>query len=587
MNLSNHRKQNFLYGSVILMASTIIVKLIGCLFKIPLTNLIGSSGMGYFNTSYYLFNLVYALSVAGLPMAVARMVAKSCAIGNYKNVRKIQKISSMGFLITGLLGSLILLVFSGPYVVRAHNPDAYWCTVLMAPSIFFCCISSAYRGYYEGLQDMYPTAISQIIEAAIKLIIGYVLAWYIIKVGWQQYNETGKIFGKIVSEDLAENTIIKYSAAGAILGVTISTLFGSLYIWLRHVVKGDSISQQSLLQSPQADCAMNILKQLLQIAVPICLAAVVMNVSGFIDSQTMLKRLEIALNKNSDIVLSQYNGLIPSSMKIFRIPNFLFGAYSGMAVNIFNLVPSLVTSFSISILPAVTSAITKNDITELKKNMECVLRVTNLLAMPSALALIFLSKPILIALYGSRLQEAMIATRSLSLLGFASIMVALAMPINSMLQAIGKITVPAKLMIIGVIVKFILNQYLIPMPSININGAPIATIACYLIVFSFGLWILIKNTKISLNIKSVFIKPMIAAIICIMSAHLSFSILSRIKYIAQVKHGLLALMIAIVISCIIYLISLILLRAIEKNDILMLPKGKIFVKTLEKYDFLG
>ena len=587
--MSTHKKQNFLYGSVILIVSTVIVKLIGCLFKIPLQNLIGATGMGYFSTSYSLFNLFYALSVAGLPMAVARMVAKSSTNHEYKNVRKILKIANISFIITGLVGSILMACLAKIYVnTFTSNPDAYWCTIMMAPSILFCCISSAYRGYYEGLQNMYPTAISQVIEAVFKLIIGYFAAKYIMTLGWQQYYQTGHIFGEIVTNpNDAENIILKFAAAGAIFGITISTFLGALYIFIRHITKGDGILKSNLKDSLPAESTQSIFKQLLKISIPICLAAAVMNIAAFIDTKTMVQRLSIALSKNSDIILSQYHGLIPSNMSLSKIPNFLYGAYTGMSINLYNFIPSLTTAFSISILPVITAAITKNDRDALKQNMECVLRITTLLCAPPSLALIVLANPILISLYGSRVNEAMIAVFPLRLLGVAALLVSLVMPINSMLQAIGKVNAPAKLMIIGVCFKLLINKYLISLPSININGAPIGTIFCYSIVVVLGLYILLKTTSVSLNIKSVFIKPIFGSIICVAAAYLSLQLLNKISFLKNIHHGLISVIIAIIISVFIYIISLFLLRAIEKNDIKMLPGGKIFLKTLEKYHFFS
>ncbi len=568
-------KQNFLLGSIILISSTVIVKIIGCFFKIPLQNLIGSVGMGYFSTSYALFNLVYALSVAGLPMAVARMVAKSNANHEHKNTRKILKISTLGFLITGFLGTVLMMFFSKYYVDSfTSNPDAYWCTVLMAPSILFCCISSAYRGYYEGLQNMYPTAISQVIEAVVKLIVGYFAAWYIIKIGWEQYHSSCVVFGQFVTDITeAENTILKFAAAGAIFGVTVSTFLGALYIFLLYMIRKDGITHSQILNSKPADSAKNIAKQLLEISIPICLAAAVMNVASFVDTKTMIKRLSIAIAKNPKELMAQYLHLLPRNLKFSKVPNFLYGAYCGMSVNIFNLIPSFTTAFAISILPAVTSAITKNDYSELKKNMECVLRVTNLICVPASMALTVLARPILMALYGSRANEAMIAVMPLRLLGIAALFVSLAMPINSMLQAVGKVKVPARLMVIGVIVKLILNQYLICIPQININGAPIGTIICYLFVVVGGLRVLLRTTNVDLNVKSVFVKPVIGGTICVASAYLFSELLSKVQWLHSIKHGLISLLLAILMSVVVYFVSLILLRAIEKDDVLMLPGG--------------
>lgn len=156
--MSAKQKQNFLHGALILMSATVIVKIIGYFFKVPLKGIIGVSGFGYFNAAYGLFNTLYALSVAGMPIAVSRMVAQNMQQGRYRDVRKIKRLSTVSFLCTGLLGTLLMFAGAGPYVRFAENPNAFLAVFVMAPAIFFVCVSSSYRGYYEGLRNMYPTA---------------------------------------------------------------------------------------------------------------------------------------------------------------------------------------------------------------------------------------------------------------------------------------------------------------------------------------------------------------------------------------------------------------------------------------------
>ena len=170
--MSAKQKQNFLHGALILMSATVIVKIIGYFFKVPLKGIIGVSGFGYFNAAYGLFNTLYALSVAGMPIAVSRMVAQNMQQGRYRDVRKIKRLSTVSFLCTGLLGTLLMFAGAGPYVRFAENPNAFLAVFVMAPAIFFVCVSSSYRGYYEGLRNMYPTAWSQISEALVKLACG-------------------------------------------------------------------------------------------------------------------------------------------------------------------------------------------------------------------------------------------------------------------------------------------------------------------------------------------------------------------------------------------------------------------------------
>ena len=142
VSLSAKQKQNFLHGALILMSATVIVKIIGYFFKVPLKGIIGVSGFGYFNAAYGLFNTLYALSVAGMPVAVARMVAQNMQQGRYRDVRKIKRLSTISFLCTGLLGTLLMFAGAGPYVRFAENPNAFLAVFVMSPAIFFLFLSS-------------------------------------------------------------------------------------------------------------------------------------------------------------------------------------------------------------------------------------------------------------------------------------------------------------------------------------------------------------------------------------------------------------------------------------------------------------
>lgn len=190
VSLSAKQKQNFLHGALILMSATVIVKIIGYFFKVPLKGIIGVSGFGYFNAAYGLFNTLYALSVAGMPVAVARMVAQNMQQGRYRDVRKIKRLSTISFLCTGLLGTLLMFAGAGPYVRFAENPNAFLAVFVMSPAIFFVCVSSSYRGYYEGLRNMYPTAWSQISEALAKLACGLLFSSSAVRMAWR--NTSGR-----------------------------------------------------------------------------------------------------------------------------------------------------------------------------------------------------------------------------------------------------------------------------------------------------------------------------------------------------------------------------------------------------------
>ena len=176
-------KQNFLQGAFILVLATVLVKVVGAIFKIPLKPMIGGVASGFFSSAYGLFTPIYSVCVAGLPIAVSRMVAETSARGRYRDSRKIFRLSLVVFFVVGFVAMLIIAAFAKPFVMIQKSPGAIWAVLAIAPAVFFGCIMSAYRGYYEGLRNMTPTASSQLIEAVAKLIVGLALAFIVVQIG--------------------------------------------------------------------------------------------------------------------------------------------------------------------------------------------------------------------------------------------------------------------------------------------------------------------------------------------------------------------------------------------------------------------
>lgn len=580
VSLSAKQKQNFLHGALILMSATVIVKIIGYFFKVPLKGIIGVSGFGYFNAAYGLFNTLYALSVAGMPVAVARMVAQNMQQGRFRDVRKIKRLSTIAFLCAGLLGSLLMLAGAGPYVRLAQNPNAFLSVFVMSPAIFFVCASSSYRGYYEGLRNMYPTAWSQVLEALVKLVCGLLFACAAIRMGMEEYEGSGTVFGALVSTpEQARLAVLPYGAAGAILGIVVSTAAGSLFLWAYNRRRGDGISAQMLEQAVPAATGKEILKQLWTIAVPICLGALALNITTLIDVSSLTNRLSTALSNGEEALLSMYDGILPADMPREEIPNYLFGAYN-MSVTLFNLIPALTTTFGVSALPSVTTAWTSQNRRMLQKNIESVWRVTSMIAFPAGFGICALAEPILTLVYQADPASIPIAAPILRVLGIAAIFVALSSPTNSMLQAIGRVKVPVRLMLIGGFLKLAVNFSLVPIPSVNIQGAPFGTLLCYMTIICISVPTLCRAAGVRLRFGKVFLKPLFAGALCGITAWAGYGLLSR------VAGNTISASFSILAAGIVYVVVLFLTHGVEKYDILMLPKGEKIAKLLEKYGLI-
>ncbi len=575
------KKQNFLTGVVILTAATMLVKVIGIFYKIPLGNILGAVGMSYFMTAYNIFSPIYALSVAGFPLAVSKMVAESSAQNRYREAKKIFHCSYGLFVVTGIIGSLIMFFGADLAARLVNNPDAALAVKAMAPAIFFCCIVSAYRGYYQGLGNMAPTAISQVIESLFKLVCGIVFAVLLLNRAITGYEAGNLVFGGVaVSREQAELLALPWAAAGAIFGVTISSIISAIYLMIHHARTSDGISRDVLESSPKPNKSSVILKNLMRFALPVCIGSVLTQVTSLIDVATIMNRISVATARGGDVILLMYRGLIPPEVTLEAVPRFLYGAYSYCS-SLFNLVPALTIPLGISALPLVSSYWATHERARIAGHVQSVIKLSALISIPAGLGLTALAEPILELLYPARISEVALAAPILQSLGLAAVFLGITTPISSIFQAVGRADIPVKLMAVGAGLKLVMNYILLAIPSLNIKAAPYGTIVCYFFIFIAGILFLQNILKTEINLVVSFFKPLFCAIICAVTAHTSYGLLEK------VVSSRVSCLVSIIIGGIIYSICVLFLRIITKNEILLLSNGRNIVKRLEKLKLLG
>ena len=583
--LLSSKKQNFLQGALILSVAAIIVKVIGAVYKIPLMNIIGGEGFGYYNTAYTIFTPLYTIATAGIPVAVARMVSECVTLGRYRDVRRIFQISMTCFLVTGTLGSLIML-FGSKFLsgTVSGNPGAFLAVMVLSPAVFFLCMTSAYRGYYQGLRNMYPTAVSQVIEAVVKVVIGLALTVLVTTLGVSEYSETGKFLGidlGIAAEGLSDaSAIAPVSAAAAIAGVMISTMVGMLYLMVYYHFKGDGITQSELYDAPEASSRKKLLKTLVTISVPVCLATLSTNITNLIDLVSLMNRMEYAIRLDHFTVLEMYKGLLPEGLELEGIPNYLYGVYSGMPVTLFNLVPTIAMTFGTAALPSVAAAWTSHNRHRIKKSIDTVLRLTTLIAVPAGIGLSVMSHEVLSLLYPMRMNEVEIASPLLRVMGITVIFVCTCASCHSILQGIGKERLPLVFMLSGAAIKLIVNYIFVAIPSLNIQAAPYGSLVCYIIIMIIDIIAINRHAQIKINLYATFILPIGCGILCGIGAKVSYYIFDILL------SERLSTVCAIGVAVIIYGISILLTKGITKNDFLMVPKGEKIAKVLEKLRLL-
>lgn len=548
------KKQTFIFSSVILILSAVVTKLIGALFRIPLANMLGGTGMGYFSGAYGIFMAVYAISVTGLPTAVAKLVSENSALGRYANIKKIKSSALIFFGATGLAFTILLTAAAYPFCSLTIGTEALPSVLMIAPSIFLCCVTSVYRGYYEGLRNMFPTAVSQVIEGIFKLCAGLAFCVYVLH-NPEKFDSICAFFGNC--------SITSIAAAASILGITVSSAAGTLFLIIRDKLLGDGIytlQSNSSDTDNTPDSTRSVISKLLEIALPVAAGALVTNLTSLIDLVTVTRSLEKSVAENP-----QYFTGIVRTENISLIPNFLFGSFTGLAITVFNLVPSFTNMFGKGILPSLSEAFTAKDKTLIIQNTEKALLSTAIIAVPSGLGIFALSDKILSFLFSSKPLEASLCTNSMAILGIAVIFLCISSTAFSVLQAGGKPQLPVEMMLVGVVVKLIGNLVLVPVPKLNIAGAAISTLLCYAVICIPAIYYMIKLTKISGSKLFVNLcKLCYCSVMCAVSAKLTENILSNALDTSLV------LFISIFIGVIFYIICAFLLGIFTKSTLKLL-----------------
>ena len=577
------KKQNFLQGALVLSIATILVKVIGAVFKIPL-QLIDTTAFGYFNAAYKIYIPIYTIAIAGLPIAVARMVSMSIARERYKDVRTIHKTAIRIFLLTGSVGTAVMLAASFWYPAFTGMPQVQSTMLVMAPAILCCCLVSAYRGLYEGTRNMVPTAISQVLEAAGKLVFGLSLAYGMMYLGqWQYHHNGGVVFGQAVSSaGDAVTASLPYVAAGAMAGVTLGSLMALVYMLIRYRKSGDGITVVQLSAEQETMTSREALKSVIAFAIPITLGSIAGQLSNIVDAVSLQYFLKNTLAEHGDIVLAMYaeqmavDGVQVTDTGV--VLGWLVGSL-GIPETYCSLVPNITMTFGVAALPIITAAWAANDRPQLENTAESTLRMTLLLSLPAGVGLSVLATPIMELIYGP--NTASVTGPMLAVWGAAVSVICLLNPLNSIFQAVGKPYVPVVVVLVGGAVKFILNALLISQPQLNIMGSVISTVSCYVVMVVLSLILLRVIAKIRISYWRLVSKIAVSAAICGGLAFGSYKLLNLC--ISTNKSTILAILVAIIG----YVLALLLLKVLKKADILMLPKGEKIAQILEKRNWIG
>ena len=558
------KKQNFLHGATLLALATVIVKVIGAVYKIPLQAILGKIGYSYFSSAYDIYTLLLLISTAGLPVAMSRMISQATSLGDHAQTRRVYNTSRAIFFIIGGVSTGLMMLFCKALAESQQQPDAALAIFCLAPCAFLMSVISTYRGFFQGQGNMIPTSKSQVLEAVFKLVAGLVGAVVILQLGGS----------------------ISMAAAGAILGVTLSCAVSVAYLfWVFHKTAGAEILEQ---KSPNF-CGATA-KKLLAIAVPITIGAAGLQLLIVAETSLYMNRLvdllasgklegELVEALRSEVLAEAAKaGEVLTSEQIHsRIAASMKGIYN-FSQTIYNLPNSLITPITISIIPAITACLTLGDDKGVKENSESAARITGLLSLPCAVGLMVLSKPIMGLLGGYTGVQLDFAAKLLSLLGISVFMRAVVLFTNSLMQANGHANIPVINMLSVGAVRMGLVFLLTGNPKLGLLAVPALTALGNAATAVLNLICLAKVVPQKSAIGRNLLRSLLPALLMGAAAFGTWQLILR--FLGENCSRVIQVGGPIAVAVLVYIVCAAWLKSITREDCLLLPKGDKIAKLL-------
>ncbi len=465
----SNKSKSIIGGMTVLGLAGVICKLVGVLYSIPLTWMIGTNGLGVYQAVFPAYNLLLTISSAGLPVAVSRLVAKSLAKDDPRGAKNIFKTALLLLLALGSVATLIMLAGSDMLAKASDQPSSLLGFQVIAPCVVIVCVLSAFRGFMQGQQNMVPTAISQLIEQVGKVFLALPMAYFGSKMG------------------------VAYGAAGALLGTTIVEGIALIYMIILYFRKRSSFDAIPQISDDLPENRSSIAKQLMSISLPITIGACIVPLSQYIDSTMLVGRL---ISTGMDEAMA----------------GSVYGLFSGTVIRIINIPTALALAVSMSLVPAISSAKAVNDNAAVVRQTDLGMRFAFLIGLPCSIGMSVLAEPLMRFFYQGSIaeEELVLGGQLLSMSGLTIVLFTVVQATTSVLQGLGKQRIPMYTLVAGVVCKIILNYVLIAIPSINIHGAPIASLVCYTVSMLPNLWYLLRYTDSRMNWTGWIVRPGIA-----------------------------------------------------------------------------
>lgn len=538
--LRKKAEKRYMSGMLVLSVSTLICKVIGLMFKIPMLALIGIEGMAYFSAAYHIYTLLFTISTSGIPVAVSMMTAKSAARGDRGEVKRILTVALWLLLPIGAMGSAVLFFGAEAFSRAIDIPGAEYAVKALAPTMFFICASGALRGYFQGHEIMLPTAVSQLIESLSKLLLGLALAYAAINM----------------------RTDAPITAAAAISGLTVGVAVGACYLVVKKLRFSHSAEHEGLYVAASRPAShRRLLSEMVRLSLPITLSSSMTSLAGLADTALITSRLT-AVGMAHDAALALYSG------------------YSNLAVPVFNLPTSLISPVAMSLVPSISSAVEAGERKTANAVTASAFRVTMAASIPASLGMAVFAEPILLLIYPSQADAAQRSAPLLAVLAGAVLFSCLITVTNAVLQAWGHPYLPIVSITVGTAVKMI-SEFLLIGSTLGIYGAPLSTLMCSVTVVCLNVIFMRKCTPFRGSCLKEAVRTVAAALPTIAAAGAVYYLV-----LGLTDKNAPALLAAILAAVCLYCFAALKLRVLTAEDIESLPCGEKLVRLLGRAGLL-
>lgn len=511
------KKQSLIKGSLILGIAGMLTRFLGIFFRWPLFMLIGDEGVGYYQMVYPLYMFFIAMA-SGIPIAMSKMISESNAISDIKTSFQVVKESAILTIFIGTGTSLILFLFS-KQIINFLNWDykAYYSLIGISFAPMIISFVTVLRGFFQGFQNMTPSAISQILEQIGRVVFGVGLAYILLEKG------------------------IEFSAGAASFGATAGGILAGLFLYFQYRKTKKSFKIIKVKSNP------DILTKILKISIPISLGATVGTIMSLIDSILVpQKLLQAGFNKTQSTIL--------------------YAQLTGKASVIVNIPLTLSIALCTSLIPIIAESYVLKRREEIKSKVNLSIKMSAVIAIPCMFGLFFMAEPIMRFILPGRSEGGNI----LKYLSLSIPFIIITQTTTSILQSVGSYIIPIINLLIGCILKIILTIVLVPISYINIYGAVIASVSAYVIVAILNVIAMKKKLGLKLNPYENFVKPSYASIFMIIGVLLSYSYLFK-----NTSSNGVSCLLSILLGVIIYIMGIIILKIFNiKNDKKIIKRAK-------------